>query len=110
MVCGYWIPSFTHGYHNFQEGAEQEMPIFTLVPLKNGFYSIEFCSTISHLQAFFISVVLLSSRKQPGSLEIGSMREEILKESSSNNNSSKHQGKTPMKYTPIPPLSPVGRV
>ncbi|XP_058729189.1 uncharacterized protein LOC131601399 [Vicia villosa] len=93
-----------------QEGAEQETPIFTLVPLKNGFYSIEFSSTISHLQAFFISVVLLSSRKQQGPLEIGSMREEILKESNSNNNSSRHQGKTPMKYTPIPPLSPVGRV
>ncbi|CAL5210950.1 unnamed protein product [Lathyrus oleraceus] len=93
-----------------QEGAEQETPIFTLVPLKNGFYSIEFSSTISHLQAFFISVVLLSSRKQLGSLEIGSMREEILKESSSNNNSSRHHGKTPMKYTPMPPLSPVGRV
>ncbi|CAI8600926.1 unnamed protein product [Vicia faba] len=93
-----------------QEGAEQETPIFTLVPLKNGFYSIEFSSTISYLQAFFISVVLLGSRKQPGSLEIGSMREEILKESSSNNNSSRHQEKTPMKYTPIPPLSPVGRV
>ncbi|PNY11543.1 hypothetical protein L195_g008151 [Trifolium pratense] len=93
-----------------QEGAEKDTPLFTLLPLKNGFYSVEFSSTIGHLQAFFISVALLSCQKQSGSLEIGSMREEILKEPSSNNSSSRHLGKAPIKYTPIPPLSPVGRV
>lgn len=105
--------SFTyhHPYHCFQEGAEQEKPLFTLLPLKDGFYSVEFDSTITHLQAFFISVVALSCQKLPGSLEMGSMHEEVLnlKEPSSMNNR-KLQGKAPLKYAPIPPLSPVGRV
>jgi hypothetical protein len=106
-----WIPSFTYGFHHyFQEGAEKDKPLFTLLPLKNGFYSVEFSSTIGHLQAFFISVALLSCQKHSGSLEIGRMSEEILKEPSSNNNSSRHLGKAPIKYTQIPPLSPVGRV
>ncbi|KAJ1420079.1 hypothetical protein SESBI_14516 [Sesbania bispinosa] len=52
---------------------------------------------------------LYSCQKLPGSLEMGIMHEEILKEPSSNNNS-RLQGKAPVKYTPIPPLSPVGRV
>jgi len=101
---------FTYGYDYFQEGAENDTPHFTLLPLNNGFYSVEFSSTISHLQAFFISVSLLSCKKQPGSLEMSSMSEETLKEPSSNNNSRRLQGKAPIKYTPIPPLSPVGRV
>ncbi|KAK7287603.1 hypothetical protein RIF29_00884 [Crotalaria pallida] len=92
-----------------QEGAGQNMPLFTLSPLKDGFYSIEFNSTITHLQAFFISVVALSCQKLPSSLEMSSMLEEILKEQSSNNNS-RLQEKAPIKYTPIPPMSPVGRV
>ncbi|KAG5060247.1 hypothetical protein JHK87_001276 [Glycine soja] len=94
-----------------KEGAEQEKPLFTLLPLKDGFYSVEFDSTITHLQAFFISVAALSCQKLPGSLEIGNMHEEILnlKEPSSKNNR-KLQGKAPLKYAPMPPLSPVGRV
>lgn len=78
--------------------------------LKDGFYSVEFNSAITLLQAFFISVVVLSSQKLPGYLEMGSsMHGEILKEPGSKNNS-RVQGKAPVKYTPIPPLSPVGRV
>ncbi|KAK7286857.1 hypothetical protein RJT34_22168 [Clitoria ternatea] len=92
-----------------QEGSEQDTPLFTLLPLKDGFYSVEFNSTITHLQAFFISVAVLSSHKQPGSLEISSMHDEFLKEPSSNNNS-KHEGKAPLRYAPMPPLSPVSRV
>ncbi|XP_057458799.1 uncharacterized protein LOC130749457 [Lotus japonicus] len=93
-----------------QEGDEQDTPLFTLLLLKDGFYSVEFNSAITLLQAFFISVVVLSSQKLPGYLEMGSsMHGEILKEPSSKNNS-RVQGKAPVKYTPIPPLSPVGRV
>lgn len=108
------IPKGYKPYHDrfqlfVQEGAEQDTPLFTLLPLKDGFYSVEFNSTITHLQAFFISVAVLSCQKLPGSLEMGSMHEEILKEPNSNNNS-KHQGKAPLKYAPMPPLSPVGRV
>ncbi|KAG5042619.1 hypothetical protein HKD37_03G007047 [Glycine soja] len=94
-----------------KEGTEKDTSLFTLLPLKDGFYSVEFDSTITHLQAFFISVVALSCQKLPGSLEMGSMHEEVLnlKEPSSMNNR-KLQGKAPLKYAPIPPLSPVGRV
>ncbi|OIW20299.1 hypothetical protein TanjilG_08269 [Lupinus angustifolius] len=108
------IPKSSKPYHDcfqlfVQEGDEQNTPIFTLSPLKDGFYSIEFNSTITHLQAFFISVVVLSCQKLPSSFEMNSMLEEILKEPSSKNNS-RLQGKAPMKYSPTPPLSPVGRV
>ncbi|KAL2337886.1 hypothetical protein Fmac_012332 [Flemingia macrophylla] len=89
-----------------QEGAEQGTPLFTLLPLKDGFYSVEFASTITHLQAFFVSVAVLSCQS---SLEMGGMHDEIIKEPNSNDDS-KLQGKAPLKYAPMPPLSPVGRV
>jgi len=78
------------------------------LPLKDSFYSVEFDSTISHLQAFFISVAAINCQKLPGILEIDDMHEEILKEPSSENNSKLQ--KAPLKYAPMPPLSPVGRV
>jgi len=79
------------------------------LPLKDSFYSVEFDSTISHLQAFFISVAVINCQKLPGILEVEDMHEEILKEPSSKNNSNL-QRKAPLKYAPMPPLSPVGRV
>lgn len=95
--------------HNFQEGAEQSTPLFILEPMKDGFYSVEFSSTINHLQAFFISVVVLSSQKLPSSLEMSNKQERINKELSFMNNN-EHQEKAPKNYNPIPPLSPVDRV
>ncbi|XP_061356457.1 uncharacterized protein LOC133300891 [Gastrolobium bilobum] len=92
-----------------QEGAEQNTPLFTLVPLNDGLYSVEFSSTINHLQAFFISVAVLSSQKLPSSLEMSIMQEEINKELSSKNNN-ELQEKAPINYNPIPPISPVDRV
>ncbi|CAJ1949246.1 unnamed protein product [Sphenostylis stenocarpa] len=108
------IPKNYQPYHDrfqlfVQEGAEQDTPLFTLLPLKDGFYSVEFDSTITHLQAFFMSVAVLSSQKLPGAMEMDGIHEEILKEPSSKNNSKLH-GKAPLKYAPMPPLSPVGRV
>ncbi|KAK7256821.1 hypothetical protein RIF29_30337 [Crotalaria pallida] len=76
-----------------QEGAGKNTPLFSLAPLKDGFYSVEFTSTITHLQAFFISVVFLSSQKLPSSM-----------------NKNEFQEKASINYNPIPPLSPVGRV
>ncbi|KAI4354597.1 hypothetical protein L6164_003447 [Bauhinia variegata] len=92
-----------------QEGAEQKSPFFTLVPLKDGFYSVEFNSSITRLQAFFISVTVLSSQKLPGTIELSKMHEGIGKEPSIKSNGG-FQGKASIRYTPIPPLSPVGRV
>ncbi|CAL0324759.1 unnamed protein product [Lupinus luteus] len=93
------IPKSSKPYHDcfqlfVQEETDQNTPIFSLSSLKDGFFSIKFNSTITHLQAFFISVVVLSCQKLPSSFEMNSML----------------QGKAPKKYTPTPPLSPVGRV
>ncbi|MED6133558.1 hypothetical protein PIB30_029349 [Stylosanthes scabra] len=84
-----------------QEEAEPSTPLFTLAPLKDGFYSVEFSSMIDHLQAFFISVAVLSSQKLPSFLEKLNMHEDIKNEL---------QGKASINYNPIPPVSPVGRV
>jgi len=67
-----------------------------LEPLKEGFYSVEFSSTITHLQAFFISVSLLSSKKLPNTLDMS-------KELNSKEIATKY-------YNSVPPLSPVHRV
>ncbi|CAI8612806.1 unnamed protein product [Vicia faba] len=80
-----------------QEGTEEDTPLFILEPLKDGFYSVEFSSTIPHLQAFFISVSVLSSKKLPSSMKIPS-KELISKEEASK------------YYNSGPPLSPVDRV
>ncbi|OIW07517.1 hypothetical protein TanjilG_14463 [Lupinus angustifolius] len=77
-----------------EEGADHNTPLFSLAPSTDGFYSVEFSSTITHLQAFFISVVLLSSQKLPPSTM----------------NKNELQEKASINYNPIPPLSPVGRV
>ncbi|CAL0302662.1 unnamed protein product [Lupinus luteus] len=76
-----------------EEGAEHNTPLFSLAPSTDGFYSVEFSSTITHLQAFFISVVLLSSQKLPSTMNKNELPE-----------------KSSINYNPIPPLSPVGRV
>ncbi|WVZ17130.1 hypothetical protein V8G54_010112 [Vigna mungo] len=108
------IPRSYQPYHDrfqlFVQGeAGQDKPLFTLLPLKDGFYSVEFDSTISHLQAFFISVAVINCQKLPGVLEIDDMHEEILKEPCSKNNR-KLQREAHLKYAPMPPLSPVDRV
>ncbi|KAL8089578.1 hypothetical protein AgCh_039161 [Apium graveolens] len=47
-----------------QEKAEQATPFFSLSPLKNGIFSVEYDSTLSLLQAFSISVAVFDSIKQ----------------------------------------------
>lgn len=86
-----------------EEGAEQNKPLFTLMPLKDGFSKVEFSSSITHLQAFFISVSVLTCQKEIA-LAMNKMHE-----ASTRNNDGLLE-KEPIKYTPIPPLSPVGRV
>ncbi|XP_028785010.1 uncharacterized protein LOC114740923 [Neltuma alba] len=92
-----------------QEGAEQDNAAFTLVPLKEGSYSVEFNSSITHLQAFFISVAALSCQKL-SSLEMTIMQEQIFKQPSGLKSGNNLTGNAPVNYTPIPPPSPAGRV
>ncbi|XP_014521812.1 uncharacterized protein LOC106778366 [Vigna radiata var. radiata] len=102
--------SYPERFHLFvQEGAEENTPIFTLLPLKDGFYSVEYSSTINHLQAFFVSVIVLGNQKLQSSLEMNNIQEAIDKGFSSKNNQ-ELQGKAALYYNPIPPYSPADRV
>ncbi|XP_047156771.1 uncharacterized protein LOC124827701 [Vigna umbellata] len=102
--------SYPERFHLFvQEGAEENTPIFTLLPLKDGLYSVEYSSTINHLQAFFVSVIVLGNQKLQSSLEMNNIQEAIDKGFSSKNNH-EVQGKAALYYNPIPPYSPADRV
>lgn len=100
-----------------QGEAQQDMPIFSLVPHKNGIYAIEFSSSITALQAFFISVTIISCRKSSGFPEFGDLPEgKLIKETMLNgslgmdNKQTVALGTMPARYAPNPPHSPVGRV
>jgi hypothetical protein len=95
---------------NVQGEAEQTRPFFSLTPLKDGVYSIEFNTSISLLQSFSICVALLSCKKQVDLSETTNMPEaKVFKESILNENGG-IQRKAASKYAPSPPPSPVGRV
>lgn len=71
---------------HLQEGSEQDSgPVLTMTELKTGIYRVEFGSSVSPLQAFFVCVTVLTCASE-----------------------AKTTGKcsSPM----APPLSPVGRV
>ncbi|KAK5804331.1 Enolase [Gossypium arboreum] len=100
-----------------QGEAQQDVPIFSLVPHKNGIYAIEFSSSITALQAFFISVTIISCRKSSGFPEFGDLPEgKLIKETMLNgslgmdNKQTVALGTMPARYAPNPPHSPVGRV
>ncbi|KAI3423299.1 uncharacterized protein J3R85_011144 [Psidium guajava] len=98
-----------------QGEAQPKSPIFRLVPFRKGIYSIEFGSSISLLQAFSISVAVLSCQTSSDPSE-GDCSPEIstVGELALNRNdpmkapSMIKQGRA--RYAPFPPLSPVGRV
>ena len=78
------------------------------MPLNDGLFSVEFDSSITHLQAFFISVAVLSCQKLPNFLGMNGLHEKIIKELNLKTDRA-CQGKEPEYYTSIPPLSPAGR-
>lgn len=89
---------------SFQGEAHENRAVFRLALGKDGTYSIEFNTSISVLQAFFICVIVISSQKTPDLSE-----EKVSQEPTSNGNSG-IQVTGPSKYAPNPPHSPVGRV
>lgn len=89
---------------SFQGEAYENRAVFRLAPGKDGTYSIEFNTSISMLQAFFICVIVISSQKTSDLSE-----EKVYQERTSNGNSG-IQMTGPSKYAPNPPHSPVGRV
>ncbi|KAJ8753907.1 hypothetical protein K2173_000161 [Erythroxylum novogranatense] len=99
-----------------QGSAQQDKPVFSLDPSDNGPHLVEFDPSISSLQALFICVTLMNCLK-PSEL-VGEYKlpedKDLLEPKSFNEGTKKistvYPRKVPLKYTPCPPLSPVGRV
>lgn len=90
-----------------------------MVPLNKEIYSVEFNTSVSLLQAFFISITVLSGQQLSDLSEVNSLyeseafREEPMMNEKGTKESSLANivlGKMPAKYAPNPPHSPVGRV
>ncbi|KAM1576361.1 hypothetical protein ACFX15_032161 [Malus domestica] len=113
-----WIPKTSSACYPFpetfelfaEEGAQQNRPIFSLAPGKDGSYSIEFNTSLSLLQAFFICVVVISSCRPSDLSEVSNVLEAKEFQEPNLNRSNGIQVTGPAKYAPNPPLSPVGRV
>ncbi|KAJ4849104.1 hypothetical protein Tsubulata_040771 [Turnera subulata] len=108
-----------------QGGAEQDKPIFNLAPLEKGVYAVDFDSSISSLQAFFICVTVMNFKELDDLVDRSNLSEEKALLESKNTNDGMMtanpilrgrmanpilHGRAPVRYTPNPPLSPVGRV
>ncbi|GLT89495.1 hypothetical protein SLE2022_074740 [Rubroshorea leprosula] len=107
-------PSSDHVELFAQGDTQRSRPIFSLAPHKHGLYTIEFDSSISALQAFFISLSVICCQKSSNLFEVSSLsKEKVFEESelkrSDGVESKPILGKMPAKYTPNPPLSPFGR-
>lgn len=90
-----------------------------MVPLNKEIYTVEFNTSVSLLQAFFISITVLSGQQLSDLSEVNSLyeseafREEPMMNEKGTKESSLANivlGKMPAKYAPNPPHSPVGRV
>ncbi|XP_059305471.1 uncharacterized protein LOC132057049 [Lycium ferocissimum] len=84
-----------------QGGEQRSKPIFSMAPLKNGLYSVEFDSSVPLLEAFSICVSALTNLKLADIFEIGSHRQK---------GSSDAMRVMKTTTTIQPPPSPVGRI
>ncbi|XP_038904177.1 uncharacterized protein LOC120090998 [Benincasa hispida] len=97
----------------FVQGDEQDKPVFSMVPLKGGFFEVRFDSSISMLQAFFICVAVLNGQNPADPSEASKFAPEgtMIKDPDSNGiNIVREKQPASIRYAPNPPLSPVGRV
>lgn len=105
-----------NGFNLFvQGGIKDKRPIFSLVPSKGGIYSVKFSSSISLLQAFSICVSVLNNEMSFNRLGTSHLSEaqQFQKPTSAGihtTDSIMVQVEAPVKYAPMPPYSPVGRV
>lgn len=100
-------------FNQNKEGKGQ--PNFSLISLKDGLYSVKFKASLSSLEAFSISVSIITSKKLPDILDTDFLPEakpsaELVKHAESIKNTGSIQVQTPAKYVPSPPPSPVGRI
>ncbi|XP_062095392.1 uncharacterized protein LOC133801236 [Humulus lupulus] len=94
-------------------GQQQNSPTLSLMPSKDGIYSVEYNTSITRLQAFFICVAVLCSQKVPDLSTVTTVPElSKVFDQSDMSDKNGYQVKLPLptKYAPTPPLSPVGRV
>ncbi|XP_021738002.1 uncharacterized protein LOC110704512 isoform X1 [Chenopodium quinoa] len=92
-----------------QGDAKQRRPFFSLIPLRDGLFSVEFDAKISSLQAFSISVALINSLNPAHSANT-TEQVESKPEFGRVKASMAIRNEGPEKHAPHPPLSPVGRV
>ncbi|XP_004246372.1 uncharacterized protein [Solanum lycopersicum] len=94
-----------------QGGNRRSKPIFSMAPLKNGLYSVEFDSSVPLLEAFSICVSALTSHKLADIFEIGSLGRKASSDATMGTKASTAvQGQVPQRYVSSPPPSPVGRI
>ncbi|KAM3325593.1 hypothetical protein P3S67_000718 [Capsicum chacoense] len=94
-----------------QGGDRRSKPIFSMAPLKNGLYSVEFDSSVPLLEAFSICVSALTSHKLADIFEIGSQGQKASSDVMRGIKASTTvQGQVPQRYVSSPPPSPVGRI
>ncbi|KAK4342817.1 hypothetical protein RND71_038633 [Anisodus tanguticus] len=94
-----------------QGGDQRSKPIFSMTPLKNGLYSVEFDSSVPLLEAFSICVSALTNHKLADIFEIGSLGQKGSADATrATKASTTIQGQVPQRYVSSPPPSPVGRI
>ncbi|KAK4359200.1 hypothetical protein RND71_021429 [Anisodus tanguticus] len=94
-----------------QGGDQRSKPIFSMAPLKNGLYSVEFDSSIPLVEAFSICVSALTNHKLADVFEIGSPGQKASSDATrATKASTTVQGQVPQRYVSSPPPSPVGRI
>ncbi|KAG6596376.1 hypothetical protein SDJN03_09556, partial [Cucurbita argyrosperma subsp. sororia] len=95
------------------QGDEEDKPVFSMTPLKGGFFEVRFDSSISMLQAFFICVAVLNGQKpeDPSEASKFAPEEKMMKFPNSNGiDTVREKQLASIRYASNPPLSPVGRV
>ncbi|KAL9405072.1 hypothetical protein Peur_002044 [Populus x canadensis] len=98
------------------QGGEENQPVFSMAPFKEGIYSVEFNTSLSTLQAFSLCIAVLDGKKLCEMSESSSLFEEkpSLETIQSQNDGLRapngSAGEVPARYVSYPPLSPVGRV
>uniref|UniRef100_A0A2P2KEQ2 Uncharacterized protein LOC105133109 n=1 Tax=Rhizophora mucronata TaxID=61149 RepID=A0A2P2KEQ2_RHIMU len=98
------------------QGGEGNQPVFSLVPFKDGIYSVEFSSLLSILQAFSLCIAVIDSKKLGELPESSNLFEErpslgtMLSQSDGTRAPNGTDKEINPRYVSHPPLSPAGRV
>ncbi|CAN4115989.1 unnamed protein product [Withania somnifera] len=91
-----------------QGGDRRSKPMFSMAPLKNGLFTVEFDSSIPLLEAFSICVSAVTSHKLAHIFEVG---QKFSSDATRGTKASTTvQGQVPQRYVSSPPPSPVGRI